>query len=270
MRGAALTIVVIVVVITILEITVGSFPTTLFTFPLNILCMGLWLLAIFYAYRNRDTSSIAKFMLSRKATWLSLFIMAVIGIVLGLERKPSSDAWAVVVGILFVLSHLTFVLLGGWKSGDGIRWRFSITHLGLWLALGAGFWGSPDREQLRLSVDDTPSSEAYTMSGEQRKLPYDIRLERFDIELAANGTPANYKAWVDIDGRSVTLRVNHPYNRTLSERVYLVSYDTTPMGKNYVILEIVNEPWQWFSVTGIVMLIGGAVLLFIRGPKRKK
>jgi hypothetical protein len=221
MRGAALTIVVIVVVITILEITVGSFPTTLFTFPLNILCMGLWLLAIFYAYRNRDTSSIAKFMLSRKATWLSLFIMAVIGIVLGLERKPSSDAWAVVVGILFVLSHLTFVLLRGWKSGDGIRWRFSITHLGLWLALGAGFWGAPDVEELRLPlVEGRPCSEAYVRDGRSVPLGYEMTLLDFEAAYYDNGTPSDFVARVDIAGEEVTLRVNSPYRYHWGDRGY--------------------------------------------------
>lgn len=269
MRTAAITTLVIALVVITLQATVGAFPVTLFAFPLNILVMILWLVAIAYTYRNRTTSHIAQFMLSRKATWLSLFIMAVIGVVLGLERKPSCDAWAVVIGILFVLSHLTFVILRGWRTKQSIRWRFTITHIGLWLALGAGFWGAPDREQLRISVGDQYSNEAYSINGAPHRLPSDIRLEEFDLELSPNGTPTNYEAVVNVDGRSVSLRVNHPYNRTLSEKIYLVSYGNTPMGSRYVILEIVNEPWQWLSATGIVMLICGAVLLFIRGPQRK-
>jgi uncharacterized membrane protein HdeD (DUF308 family) len=29
----------------------------------------------------------------------------------------------------------------------------------------------------------------------------------------------------------------------------------------------VREPWQWFSLAGIVMLLAGTVMLFIRGPR---
>jgi LPXTG-motif cell wall-anchored protein len=61
--------------------------------------------------------------------------------------------------------------------------------------------------------------------------------------------------------------VNHPYNYTIAEKVYLVSV-SNPADGEYVVLEIVDEPWQWLSAAGIVMLILGGVLLFIRGPRK--
>jgi hypothetical protein len=64
------------------------------------------------------------------------------------------------------------------------------------------------------------------------------------------------------------LMVNHPYNRTLAEKIYLVSFGKTLMGESYAVVEIVKEPWQWMTATGIIMLIVGAVLLFIQGPRR--
>jgi uncharacterized membrane protein HdeD (DUF308 family) len=42
------------------------------------------------------------------------------------------------------------------------------------------------------------------------------------------------------------------------------------MGETYAVIEIVKEPWQWLSATGIIMLIAGAVLLFVQGPKNGK
>ena len=270
MRTAAITTLVIALVVITLQATVGAFPVTLFAFPLNILVMILWLVAIAYTYRNRTTSHIAQFMLNRKATWLSLFIMAVIGVVLGLERKPSSDAWAVVIGILFVLSHLTFVILRGWRTKQSIRWRFTITHIGLWLALGAGFWGAPDREQLRIAVESHPSREAYTIEGVERRLPYDIALEEFKTEMSENNTPTNYTARIVVEGESVVLRVNHPYNRTWSEKIYLINGGVAHNGSDYAIVEVVREPWQWLSAVGIVMLIVGGVLLFLCGPKGRR
>lgn len=249
----------------VLEATIGSFPYAIFTAPLNILCALLWVVAIVVAYRKGGESRFAKVMLSRDATWLSLLIMAGVGIALGLERTPSSSAWFVVLGLLFVLSHLSFVILRGWRSGGSIRWRFVLTHVGLWLALGAGFWGAPDREALRLAVDSVATNEAYTAEGAIRRLPYEVTLEELVVERNEMGEVTNYKADIDISGDVVELRVNHPYNLSFSEKVYLVS---VPESGDYAVLEIVAEPWQWLSALGIVMLIAGAVLLFLRGPRR--
>ena len=267
MRIELIGFVVVALLSLVLEATVGSFPYQIFAFPLNILTLILWLVVVIRAYRNRASSRFAQYMLSRDATWLSLSIMALIGIVLGLQRVPSSTSWPVVVGVLFVLTHLAFVILRGWRNRGGIRLRFILTHIGLWLALGAGFWGAPDREQLRVAVDGNVTDQAYTMTGAVRRLPYELRLEQLIVERDDNGVATNYEARVAIDSEVVSLRVNHPYNYTIAQKVYLVSVSDPEEGE-YAVLEIVNEPWQWLSASGIVMLILGGVLLFIRGPRK--
>lgn len=254
----------------VLELCVGSFPIGIFRFPLNIVVLALWMKLVTMLYRDRAHNACARFMLSREATWLSLGMVVAIGITLGLQREPSSSAWPTVCSLLFVQSHLLFVILRGWRNKKGIRWCFCLTHLGLLLALGAGFWGAPDREQLRTPVHPYPSSEAYTMEGEERRLPYTLELKDFRVEHSENGTPTHYEAQLMVDDAMVTLRVNHPYARTLSEKIYLVSFSTSPSGERYAIVEIVSEPWQWLSATGILMLIAGAMLLFIQGPRKRE
>lgn len=254
----------------IVEVCLGSFPVSIFRFPLNILVMALWMVLLTMMYRGRAGSACARFMLSREATWLALGMVVAIGITLGLQRKPSSTAWPVVAALLFVQSHLLLVILRGWRNKGGIRWRFCMTHIGLFLALGAGYWGAPDREQWRTPVHPYPSNEAFTMEGEPRVLPYTLELKDFVVEHAENGTPTHYEAQVMVDGTMVTLRVNHPYARTMSEKIYLVSFSTSTQGERYAIVEIVREPWQWLSAMGIIMLIAGAMLLFIQGPRKLK
>ena len=261
---------VVVVLSFIVEACFVSFPVSLFRFPLNILVLTLWMVMIVMMYRGRAASDCARFMLSREATWLALAMIVAIGITLGLQRKPSSTAWPVVLSLLFVQSHLLLVILRGWRNKRGIRWRFCMTHVGLLLALGAGYWGAPDREQWRTPVHPYPSNEAYTMEGEERRLPYTMELKDFSIEQSENGTPTHYEAQLMVDDALVTLRVNHPYARTLSEKIYLVSFSTSPSGERYAIVEIVSEPWQWLSATGIILLIAGAMLLFIQGPFKLK
>ena len=252
------------------EVCLGSFPVGIFRYPLNVLVLALWMMLMTMLYRGRANSACARFMLSREATWLSLAMVVAIGITLGLQRDPSSSAWPAVCSLLFVQSHLLLVVLRGWRNKKGIRWRFCLTHIGLLLALGSGFWGAPDREQLRTPVHRFPSSEAYTMEGEPRRLPYTLELKDFRIEQSENGTPTHYEAQVMVDDTVVTLRVNHPYARTISEKIYLVSFPTSPSGERYAIVEIVSEPWQWLSATGILMLLVGAMLLFIQGPFKLK
>ena len=252
------------------EVCLGSFPVGIFRYPLNVLVLALWMMLMTMLYRGRANSACARFMLSREATWLSLAMVVAIGITLGLQRNPSSTAWPTVVSLLFVQSHLLLVILRGWRNNRGIRWRFCLTHIGLFLALGAGFWGAPDREQLRTPVHRYPSNEAYTMEGAERRLPYTLELKDFIIEQSENGTPTHYEAQVMVDDTVVTLRVNHPYARTISEKIYLVSFPTSPSGERYAIVEIVSEPWQWLSAAGIIMLIAGAMLLFVQGPRKLK
>lgn len=254
----------------LVEVCFGSFPVGIFRFPLNVLVLALWMLLLTMMYRGRAHNACARFILSREATWLSLALIAAIGVTLGLQRTPSSTAWPTVCSLLFVLSHLQCVIMRGWRNGKGMRWRFCLTHIGLFLALGAGFWGAPDREQLRAPVQRYPSNEAYTMEGEERCLPYTLELKDYCIEQAENGTPTHYEAQVMVDGTLTTLKVNHPYARTISEKIYLVSFPTSPNGERYAIVEIVCEPWQWLSATGIIMLIAGAMLLFIQGPRKMK
>lgn len=255
----------------IVQAIVGAFPLSIVRFPLNVILMALWLVLLVELYRRRDRSKVAQLLLSQAATVISLVLMAAVGIVLGLQREPASTAWPTVVAVLFVLSHLTLVTLRGWRNATGVRWRFVVNHAGLWLALVAGFWGAPDREQVRAMVTrEVPTREAYDMSGRTTTLDCELQLVDFKIDYYAEGQPSMFEATVAVDGESATLRVNHPYHRTWSEMIYLVSYDVeSPDRARYCVVEVVREPWRWLSVVGIVMLIAGAVLMFARGPRKE-
>ena len=260
---------IIVAIALLLQYTLGDFPLDIFTFPLNIVLLALWFIVVLMLYNNRNSLALAQSLLSIRATWLSLGSMVATGIYLGLEREPSSTSWLVVVGILFTLTHLLLITLRGWHTPKGIRWRFTLLHLGLIVALGAGFWGAPDRVQLRTRLtEDKPITHAYHLDGTMTNLDYALQLNKCEAEYNEMGMPTQFEAKVVIDNEEVTLRVNHPYNRTLGEKVYLVSIGQSPdHSAPYCIVEIVREPWQWLSLAGIVMLLVGAIMLFIRGPR---
>jgi hypothetical protein len=226
--------------------------------------MALWLVACYLLYKHRETSALAQSLLSTRATWLSLAAMVATGLYLGLQSQPNSTAWPIVLGILFTLTHLLLITMRGWRTAKGIRWRFTLLHAGLIIALGAGFWGSPDRVQLRTMLQDKPVNHAYHLDSTLTNLDYTMQLEECNTEYNTSGMPTHFEAKVGIDNEIVTLKVNHPYNRTFGEKIYLVSINQE---HGYCIVEIVREPWQWASLAGIILILAGAVMLFIRGPR---
>lgn len=254
----------------ILQIAVGDFPLSLFRFPLSLILFVAWVAMIAILYKRFGESRVVQSLLSRRATWLSIGLLVAVGLWLGLQREPASTAWPTVVALLFVLLHLALVTLRGWRNEGGVRWRFLLNHLGLWLALAAGFWGAPDREELRSIVArDVPTHEVFDSEGRISRVEYELQLADFEVKYYADGTPSSFVAQVVVDGRQVALQVNHPYRRTWNETLYLVSYDAAPQGEQvqYCIVEIVRDGWRWLALTGIVMMLAGAVLLFFAGPR---
>ena len=140
-----------------------------------------------------------------------------------------------------------------------------LLHTGLLLAVGSGFWGAPDSVELRLALGRGEEAEtAYEMNGNLTGLGYSIRLTDYKVEYSDEGMPSYYEATVSVDGEEpAVLSVNHPYSVGFGEDIYLAR-----VTKDFCILQIVREPWRYFALAGIVMLIAGAFMLFIKGPRR--
>ena len=99
-----------------------------------------------------------------------------------------------------------------------------------------------------------------------------LRKEYLQLEqnLLADGCRDPIVVWHDVivDGHRVNLEVNHPYSVSLAETVYLTGID-----KKYgdsCVLQIVYEPCRYVTLSGIVMMLIGAMLLFINGPRKRK
>lgn len=148
------------------------------------------------------------------------------------------------------------------RSGR-MRARFTLNHAGLLIALGAAFWGNPDNEELRLKLYVGESSDAaYRMDGSRTWLGEEIKLERIKTDTYEDGSPMQYYASLLVGDKPVEICVNHPYSSGMSESIYLVS-----SGDGNCVLQIVREPWRYFALAGIIMMIAGAFMMFIKGPK---
>ena len=251
----------------LLESYLGAFSIEFFAFPMNVILIVLWAVGVVELYRHRERWVVARYLLSVSATVTAIVLSAVGCVVLGLQSEPASQSYAFVLLLLYVMTVLAMVTLRGCQAGGGIRWRFLFSHLGLLLALIGGFWGAADYEELRMVVDNKPRQEAICVDGRATNLDYTVRLESFDVEYSDSGMPEQYSADIEVDGKSVTIEVNDPYRVRFGESIYLMNFDKSDQGTR-LILQIVRQPWRGVMVAGIVMMIVGAVMMFLGGAKR--
>lgn len=263
----------------ILYIDYMDMPVTFFTFPLNLILALLWLGVMVWLYRDRRKSLFVRFMLSPAATFTAVGSFLLLALIVGctgmrhiIRTLPS------VLVLLYFQTVLLFVIMRGWRlqtaAGErsgAVRWRFLLNHVGILLAVGAAFWGAPDSETMRVrALRGTPVKEAFKMDGKTAWLPYEVILNDFSVTTYEDGTPSMYEASLTFGGEDVMLRVNSPYARSIGEDVYLVGYDPDAGSQSqYCVIEIVREPWKYAAVSGIIMMIAGALLLFINGPVRR-
>ncbi len=232
----------------------------IFAFPLNVILFLIWTGAVITSWRNARQSAFVRFMLRPAATITAIAFTLIFSLILGLTGYTSLvTSCAFIFVLLYFQTVLAYVILRGWRRNGNVRWRFVFLHFGLLLAVASSFWSAPDNMTYRTkAVKDTPVSEVYTADGKREWLEYEIELKGLDSE----------RADVIVDGHRVNLEVNHPYSVSLAETVYLTGID-----KKYgdsCVLQIVYEPCRYVTLAGIVMMLMGAMLLFISGPRKRK
>lgn len=228
-------------------------------FPTNLLLAALWFAICCFTWKR------VRFLVSPAAVISSILLFIGSSIWIGLTGDAGfTHSIFFILVLLYLQTVLLCVLLRGWKTPSGhIRFHFVLHHAGLLIAIGSAFWGSPDNQELRMALTEGETSRtAYQMNGKAYTLEDEISLVSIECEKYEDGRPMQYTATVSIDNQSHEIKVNHPLSRGISEDVYLASAE-----EDYCILQIVREPWKYFALAGIIMMIVGAVLLFIKGPK---
>ncbi len=232
-----------------------------FSFPLNLILALLWAGSMLLLWKHKRKSLFVRFMLSKAATISAISLLLVYSLIIGFTgNRDLVFTWIFAIILLYFQTVLIFVLFRG-------RRQF-IHHIGLLVAVSSAFWGTPDSSELRLkAVRDVPVREAFRTDGSTAWLPYEITLKDFRAETWDNGVPSMYEADVVIDDEQVTLKVNHPYSSAFGEDVYLSGAGD---GRGYCVLQIVREPWKYGALVGIILMLAGAFLLFIEGPRVHK
>lgn len=246
-------------------------------FPLNLILFLIWVSAMALIWKKGRDSAVLRFMLSPGATFLAVGAFLAFCLAVGITGwRWLAGTWPFAVFMLYFLTVLSFVVMRGWRapSPDGarrgpVRWRFLFLHAGLLAALCFAYWGAPDSQTLRVrAFEGVPVSEAFSEDGRREWLDFEITLDEFRISYGPDGMHSDYEAAVTVDGEAAVVRVNHPYRISFGTDVYLSGYDTAD--GRYCIFQIVSEPWRYGASAGVWMMLTGAFLLFIGGPRRRK
>lgn len=273
----------------IIQIVTGNFPVSFLAFPLNIIFATIWFFLLWMLYKEYKDIAFTRFMQSSKASTfsLSLFISGCFiigffpqlsdteaeaqeGILASIGCYNFMTSWIFIAILLLLLSNLAMIIIHAYQYRKQARWRFILNHVGLWLALFAGFFGSSDTQTVRVPLyKGEPTREAFDMNGTSYYLDYEMELDSFAVEYYSNGRPSRFSANVRLGKEKALLEVNHPYSYRLGEDVYLSGYDVMKGNEsNYCILQVVRQPWKYVTVVGILMMLAGSVLLFVNGPRK--
>ena len=260
-----------------LQILTGNIPFSFLTFPLNLILALIWVLVMVSVWKTRKKSLFVGFMLSRGATVSAILLFLAFSLVVGISgERELVSSWVFAAVMLYLQTVLLFVILRGWRAQTAtgarlgaVRWRFLLNHVGILLAVSSAFWGAPDTEVLRVrAIKDIPVIEAVSMDGIPESLPFEIRLSEFKTETFSNGVPSMFEAKLLVNGENVVLKVNEPYNVSFGKDLYLVGFDSV-YDSDSCILQVVYEPWRYGALAGVVMMLAGAFLLFVGGPRRR-
>jgi hypothetical protein len=208
--------------------------------------------------------------------------------VMGLTRQTTDGRglsnmltfWPFVLIYVYMALILGLVILKRINSLSSLSssWNhlsFLLNHLGLFLAMTTATLGNADMQRLKMiTVTGEPEWRALTQEGAIHELPMAIELQRFIMETYDDGSPKRFASEILVMTKSgqrirATVDVNKPVE-VEGWKIYQYGYDTQMGAKSQTsILELVSDPWLPLVYTGIYMMLGGAVCMFVFGGKRK-
>lgn len=278
----------------VVQLVSGPFPGTIFEFPVNAAVLFAGIAGLWVLYREKPTCKLSRWLVSGHTSILLISALLIVSLILGLVPQFNSAAvqqacpaesdrlsaelsarfgihdiihtWWFIAIIIALMANLLMVIF----SREG-KPRFLLNHVGVFLALAGGFFGTPDTSVRRAPVyKDNPTREIFSMDGKAETARYEMSMTGFEIEQGDNGSVQNYKAFVTIDNDPAEIQVNHPYRRNAFEDIYLVGYDQKNAAPEYCVLEIVRQPWKHIMWLGIILMMAGCILMFIQGAEKKE
>ena len=271
----------------LLQLSVGPVVWNAFRWPVNgiVLAGFLTLIALMYLLRRRVYGF--QFIGTHRAAIPALAYAVGLTIVMGLVRQEAGGSWLtdmltfwpfvlVYVYVAVILGMVILRRFSQWQWFRSMRdFAFMLNHLGLFLAMTAATLGNADMQRLKMiTATGEPEWRALDQQGHIIEMPIAIELKKFIMETYDDGSPRRFASDIQIltkSGKNIetTVEVNNPFEVD-GWKIYQYGYDTQMGAMSQTsILELVSDPWLPVVYTGIYMMLGGALCMFIIGGRRR-
>ena len=274
----------------LLELCVGPVVWEAFAWPANGIMLAVLVVMIVMMFLLRKKVHVFRFMGTYQAAIPTLVYAVVLTIIMGLIRQKTDGTWlnnmltfwpfvliyvymAVILGLVILrrLFNLKFSISNLKRDVP-----FLLNHLGLFLAMATATLGNADMQRLKMiTTIGEPEWRAMTQEGAIREMPLAIELKQFIMETYDDGSPKRFASKIQIltkSGKNIetTIDVNKPAEVD-GWKIYQYGYDTQMGAMSQMsILELVSDPWLPLVYTGIYMMLGGAVCLFVFGGRKRQ
>ena len=292
----------LLVVGTMLQLSVGPIYWQLFAWPVNIIVLAAFALAMLTIYALRRKAYALRFFTTVQAAVPALAVAAGLTVVMGLTRqytgKPTAgqttldplgltrmlSAWPFVLVYLYMTVIVAQVTI---RQTMHLRWRVIpslVCHVGLLVVLLCGTLGSADMRRLKMVCEARrPEWRAADERGNIVELPLAIEMKRFILEEypsemtgepdttgieRVRRDPKRFASDIQIFTKSglnikATVDVNKPVT-VEGWKIYQYGYDQAKGAHTDIsIFELVSDPWIPAVYVGIYLLLAGAVALFL-------
>jgi len=269
----------------LLQMSVGPVVWDVFRWPVNGIVLAGFLLLVTIIFLLRKTVYAFQFIGTTNAAIPALVYAVVLTILMGLTRQTVDGVWLhnMLSCWPFVLVYVYIAVILGQiilRRTLHFQWKrdvpFLLNHLGLFLAITTATLGNADMQRLKMmTVKGEPEWRAMTPQYQVVELPIAIELKDFIMETYDNGSPKRFASDIQIQtktGKNIrtTVEVNKPVE-VEGWKIYQYGYDTQMGAMSQTsILELVSDPWLPWVYTGIYMMLGGAVCMFVFGNKRRR
>lgn len=269
----------------LLELTVGPVVWEAFAWPANGLVLTGFVAMIVAMHLLRRRVYAFRFLSTYHAAIPSMCYAVVLTIIMGLTRQTVNGTWinnmltfwpfvliyvyvAVILGLVVLKTPLTT------KSTSKIV--AGLFHLGLFITMTTATPGNADMQRMKMIVaKGEPEWRALDQQGRVKEMQLAIELQEFIMETYDDGSPRRFASQIEILTQSgkkyqATVDVNKPAE-VEGWKIYQYGYDTQTGAQSSIsILELVSDPWLPYVYIGIFMMLGGGLLMFITGMRRKE
>ncbi|MEG2366381.1 MAG: cytochrome c biogenesis protein ResB [Alistipes sp.] len=232
---------------------------SLWQFPASLILGVAFALSVWALHHHYPQSLLCRTLGGVPAALVLGLLAAVSLAVEGTWGIPLHRTYPFVGLILLLLTNLALVTL---RRLPQRRAWFLLNHAGLLLVLWGALFGAPDVVEARMVVRRGEALRvAQTAQGEFVPLPFEVRLDRFTVELFDDGTPRQFRSDLRLDGTPCCVEVNTPLHHR-GYTIYQESYDRAHHA--YTVLLLTRDPWLWVVWLGIGLLAAGSVLFIFR------